>query len=42
VAEWKEVPAAIFQHLVERLHRRVEAVIASKGGTNSILKPVNL
>ena len=30
VAEWKQVPAAMFQHLVESLHRRVEAVIAAK------------
>ena len=36
VAEWKQVPAAIFQHLVESLPRRVVAVIAAKGGTNSI------
>ena len=32
VAEWKQVPAATFQHLVESLPRRVEAVIAAKGG----------
>jgi hypothetical protein len=32
VAEWKQVPAAVFQHLVESLPRRVEAVIAAKGG----------
>ena len=32
VAEWKQVPAAMFQHLVETLPRRVEAVIAAKGG----------
>jgi hypothetical protein len=31
VAEWKQVPAAMFQHLVESLPRRVEAVIAAKG-----------
>jgi hypothetical protein len=37
VAEWKQVPAAIFQNLVESLPRRVEAVIAAKGETNSIL-----
>ena len=30
--EWKQVPAAMFQHLVESLPRRVEAVIAAKGG----------
>jgi hypothetical protein len=32
LAEWKQVPAAMFQHLVESLTRRVEAVIAAKGG----------
>ena len=32
VAEWKQVPAAMFQHLVESLPRRVEAVITAKGG----------
>ena len=32
VAEWKQVPAAMFQHPVESLLRRVEAVIAAKGG----------
>ena len=32
VAGWKQVPAAMFQHLVKSLHRRVEAVIAAKGG----------
>ena len=37
-----EVPAAMFQHLVESLPRRVEAVIAAKGGTNSILMPMLL
>ena len=31
VAEWKS-PAAMFQHLVESLPRRVEAVLAAKGG----------
>ena len=31
VAEWKQVPAAMFQHVVESLPRRVEAVIESKG-----------
>ena len=31
VSEWKQVPAAMFQHLVESLPRRVEAVIAAKG-----------
>ena len=32
VAEWKQVPAAMFQRLVESLPRRVEAVIAEKRG----------
>ena len=32
VAEWKQVPAAMFQHLVESLPRRVETVITAKGG----------
>ena len=32
VAEWKQVPAAMFQRLVESLPRRVKAVIAAKGG----------
>jgi hypothetical protein len=32
VAEWKQVPPAMFQHLVESLPRRVEAVLAAKGG----------
>ena len=31
-AEWNQVPAAMFQHLVESLPRRVEAGIAAKGG----------
>jgi hypothetical protein len=33
VAEWKHVPSAMFQHLVERLPRRVEAVIEAKRAT---------
>ena len=37
VAEWKQVPAAMFQHLVESFPRRVEVVISAKGGPNSIL-----
>jgi hypothetical protein len=41
VAEWKQVPTAVFQNLVESL-RRVEAVYSSKGGTNSILMPIIL
>ena len=32
VAEWKQNPAAMFQHPVESLPRRVEAVIAAKEG----------
>jgi hypothetical protein len=31
VAEWKQIPATMFQHLVESLPRRVEAIIAAKG-----------
>ena len=30
-AEWKQVTAAMFQHLLGSLPRRVEAVIATKG-----------
>ena len=32
VAELKQVPTAMFPSLVESLPRRVEAVIAAKGG----------
>ena len=32
VAKWKKVPAAMFQHLVESILRRVETVIAAKEG----------
>ena len=32
VAEWKQVPVAMFHHLVESLPRKVEAVIEAKGG----------
>ena len=32
VAKWKQVPAAMFQHLVESLPIRVEAVIPEKEG----------
>ena len=32
MAEWKQVPAAMFKHLMEILPRRVEVVIASKVG----------
>jgi hypothetical protein len=35
VTEFKQVPAAMLQHLVESLPRRVEAVIAAKGGPTS-------
>ena len=38
--EWKQVPAAMLPHLVESLPIRVEAVVAAKGGTNSILMPM--
>ena len=31
VAEWKQVTTAMFQHLVESLPRREDAVIAAKG-----------
>ena len=37
VAELKQVPTEMFQHLVESLPRREDAVISAKGGTNSIL-----
>jgi hypothetical protein len=37
VAEWKQIPTAMFKQLVERSPRRVEGVVAAKGGTNSIL-----
>jgi hypothetical protein len=42
LAEWKQVPTAMFQHLVESFPRIVEAVIAAKGETNSILIPMIL
>ena len=32
VAEWKQDPAAMFQHLLESIPRRVDTVIAVKGG----------
>ena len=35
VAEWKQDPAAMFQHPVESLPRRVEADIEAKGGPTS-------
>ena len=31
-AEWKQIPTAMFQHQVESLPRRVEAVIVANGG----------
>ena len=31
VAEWKQIPTAMFKHLVEGLPRRVEAVLEAKG-----------
>jgi hypothetical protein len=31
VAEWKQVPTAMFQNLLESLPRRVEGVITAKG-----------
>ena len=31
VPEWKQIPATMFQHLVEGLLRRVDAVVAAKG-----------
>ena len=31
VAEWMQVPAAMFQHLVESLPSRLEAIIAARG-----------
>jgi hypothetical protein len=37
VVKWKQVLALMFQHLVKSLFRRVEAVTAAKGQTNSIL-----
>ena len=42
VAEWKQVPAAMFQHLMVCIPKRVEAVIAAKEGTTSILMPMIL
>jgi hypothetical protein len=42
VAEWKQVPSAMFQHLVESLPRRVVAVIAARRGTNFIFMPMIL
>nr|ACN11475.1 Transposable element Tcb1 transposase [Salmo salar] len=36
VVEWKQVPAAMFQHLVESLPRREKAIIAVKGDQHHI------
>jgi hypothetical protein len=35
-----QVPSAMLQHQVESLPRRGKAVIAAKGGSNSILMPM--
>ena len=40
--EWAKIPTDRLQNLVESLPRRVEAVVAAKGGTNFILMPGNL
>uniref|UniRef100_A0AAZ3PX08 Tc1-like transposase DDE domain-containing protein n=1 Tax=Oncorhynchus tshawytscha TaxID=74940 RepID=A0AAZ3PX08_ONCTS len=37
VAEWKQVPAAMFQHLVESLSQKSGGCYSSKEGTDSIL-----
>ena len=46
VTEWKKASAAMFQHLVESLPRRMEGVIAAKGGPppylTSVLMPMIL
>jgi hypothetical protein len=42
VAEWKQVLAAVFQHLMESLPRRVEVVTAAKRRNNSISMPMIL
>ena len=42
VAEWKQVPAAMVQHLVQSLPRGVGGCYSSKWGTNSILMPMIL
>jgi hypothetical protein len=42
VAKWKQVPSAMFIHLVESLPRGVEAVMAANAETDSILMPVLL
>jgi hypothetical protein len=41
VPEWKQVPVEIFHHLRESVSRRVEAVIAAKGGGISLFMPMN-
>jgi hypothetical protein len=42
VGEWKQVLAEMFQHLVESLPKRMEAVIAAKGGPTPYLLPMIL
>ena len=37
VAEWKQIPAAMFQHLLESLPRRVEAVNVGRAGVHILL-----
>ena len=37
--EWSNIPIDTLLNLVDGLPRRVEAVIAAKGGANSILNP---
>ena len=39
VDEWKKVPAAMFQHLVKSLPRRVDAVPAAKGRPTQLQCP---
>ncbi|GIY33696.1 transposable element Tc1 transposase [Caerostris darwini] len=34
-AEWKKIPLAVIQRLVESMPRRVHAVIASRGGSTN-------
>ena len=39
--EWSNIPIDTLLNLVDGLPRRVEAVIAAKGGANSILNPTD-
>ena len=39
--EWSNIPIDTLLNLVDNLPRRVEAVIAAKGGANSILNPTD-